>query len=164
MTVPAEHRVARSLPRTPPPRAGTAAPHSVPGPASRPSRWPATCQSRDAVWDRLTRAPFVLDNADAQKTRRRGLTLLLDWLDDQPGQTWQERWLASGADAAGADWRADPRPVAAERGLVAGWRLPMRWPRRCWSRSAPISSGPRWAGWWPVPPARAPGPQPGPHP
>ena len=38
------------------------------------------------------------------KTRRRGLTKLLDWLQRQPGDTWQERWLASGADAAGFDW------------------------------------------------------------
>jgi hypothetical protein len=38
------------------------------------------------------------------KTRRRGLTKLLDWLQFQPGGTWQERWLASGADAAGSGW------------------------------------------------------------
>ena len=36
------------------------------------------------------------------KTRRRGLTKLLDWLQLQPGGTWQERWLASGADDAGS--------------------------------------------------------------
>ena len=36
------------------------------------------------------------------KTRRRGLAKLLDWLQLQPGGTWQERWLASGADAAGS--------------------------------------------------------------
>ena len=38
------------------------------------------------------------------KTRRRGLTKLLDWLQSQPGDTWQDRWLASGADTAGFDW------------------------------------------------------------
>jgi hypothetical protein len=32
---------------------------------------------------------------------RRGLPVLLDWLGEQPGRTWQQRWLASGADAAG---------------------------------------------------------------
>jgi len=31
--------------------------------------------------------------------------LLLDWLADQPGHTWQDRWLASGADADGPAWR-----------------------------------------------------------
>lgn len=44
-----------------------------------------------------------------QQTRRRGLPLLLDWLEDQPGQTWQQRWLASGADAAGEDWAQVPQ-------------------------------------------------------
>jgi hypothetical protein len=38
------------------------------------------------------------------KTRRRGLAKLLNWLQLQPGDTWQERWLASGADAAGSGW------------------------------------------------------------
>ena len=27
-----------------------------------------------------------------------GLASLLDWLEDQPGDSWQDRWLASGAD------------------------------------------------------------------
>ena len=31
----------------------------------------------------------------------------------------------------------------------------MRWPRRYWWRSAPISFAPRWAGWWPKQPALA---------
>jgi len=61
-----------------------------------PESWPATCQSRDAVWDALTRAPFMVDNAHTQKIRLRGLTFLLDWLETQPGRSWQERWLAMG--------------------------------------------------------------------
>jgi integrase len=35
---------------------------------------------------------------------RRGLTRLLDWLEQQPGQTWQDRWLASGAESSGRTW------------------------------------------------------------
>jgi hypothetical protein len=50
----------------------------------------------------LTSAPFVVDNAHTQKIRIRGLTFLLDWLEAQPGRTWQQRWLASEADSAGA--------------------------------------------------------------
>jgi len=42
------------------------------------------------------------------KTRRRGLAKLLDWLQGKPGDTWQERWLASGADAAGSGWTELP--------------------------------------------------------
>ena len=82
------------LPRTPPTGREAA---RIRFPARRsPETWSATCQSRDAVWDRLTRAPFVVDNAHTQKIRLRGLTFLLDWLEAQPGRTWQERWLASG--------------------------------------------------------------------
>jgi integrase len=30
--------------------------------------------------------------------------MLLDWLEQQPGDTWQERWLASGAEDLGRGW------------------------------------------------------------
>jgi hypothetical protein len=93
-------------------------------PARRfPESWSATCQSRDEVWDRLTRAPYVVDNSHTEKIRRRGLTFLLDWLEAQSGRTWQERWLATGADAAGAAWRKIPARWLQEHGLVAEWRL-----------------------------------------
>ena len=83
--------------------------------------WPGTCQSREQVVHRLTRAPFVPDNANSQDRRRRGLPLLLDWLQDQPGRTWQQRWLASGADTAGGDWRAVSTAWLRSRGQHAGW-------------------------------------------
>ncbi|MEU8696990.1 hypothetical protein AB0C61_04780 [Streptomyces sp. NPDC048680] len=41
------------------------------------------------------------------KTRRRSLVKLLDRLEDRPGETWQDRWMASGADDAGFEW-TDP--------------------------------------------------------
>jgi len=84
--------------------------------------WPTTAQSRSEVWEWLTRAPFVVDNAHTEKIRRRGLTFLLDWLEAQPGRTWQERWLASGADRAGAAWRKVPARWLHAHGLVAEWR------------------------------------------
>jgi hypothetical protein len=87
-----------------------------------PTAWPATGQSRGQVQERLTHAPFVAGNAHTEKIRRRGLTFLLDWLEDQPGATWQERWLASGADIAGAAWRKGPAAWLHEQGLPAGWR------------------------------------------
>ncbi len=79
-------------------------------PAARPqgTDWPATRQGRQETWARLTRAPFVLDATSSQRCRTVGLRLLLDWLEDQPGQTWQDRWLASGADADGRSWRQLP--------------------------------------------------------
>ena len=38
---------------------------------------------------------------------------MVNWLEAQPGGSWQDRWLASGAEDA-ADWRI----------LVAGWKTP----------------------------------------
>src|SRR5437763_513416 len=67
--------------------------------------WPDTRLDREQVFERLTGGPFALESVGGRKRRRHGVTVLLDWLGDQPGQTWQERWLASGADAAGAGWR-----------------------------------------------------------
>ena len=64
--------------------------------------WPATRLDREELLDQLTSGPFVLAHRRQPERRMRGLTWLLDWLEDQPGETWQERWLASGADAAGA--------------------------------------------------------------
>ena len=74
-------------------------------PRTPPSRWPATEGDRDQVLARLLAPPFTVDAADAQERRRRGLVGVVDWLADQPGATWQQRWLASGAEALGnADW------------------------------------------------------------
>jgi len=73
----------------------------------RPSEhnWWQTCQGREALVGRLL-GLFTDPGAGRtrDKTRRRGLAKLLDWLQRQPGDTWQDRWLASGADTAGFDW------------------------------------------------------------
>ena len=97
-----------------PPVASGAAPARFPArlPAAA---WPATRQGGAQLLKRLTRAPFVLEGAGSQQQRRRGLVVLLAWLREQPGASWQDRWLASGADAAGARWR----------------QLPARWLREC---------------------------------
>lgn len=84
--------------------------------------WPMTGIPRDGVWRVLTSAPFVLDNPSSQRHRTRGLTLLLDWLQEQPGNTWQERWLGSGADAAGREWAAVPAEWLRGQGPNVRWR------------------------------------------
>ena len=76
----------------------------------RPARdtaaaWPATSRDRDGIWERLAGPPFTPATAKGRSSRHLGLRLLLDWLSAQPGETWQDRWLASGADAAGRSWR-----------------------------------------------------------
>ena len=103
----------------PTPRSGTGA---LPGP-------PGACVlARDRSVPRAAggpagREPFVVGNAYTEKIRRRGLAFLLDWLEDQPGTTWQERWLASGSDAAGTAWRERPAAWLRDRARTADWRL-----------------------------------------
>jgi hypothetical protein len=68
--------------------------------------WPATGQRRGHVLARLFAAPFTDGRDKLQSSRRIGLTKLVHWLEAQPGRTWQDRWVASGADAAGnLGWR-----------------------------------------------------------
>ena len=67
--------------------------------------WWQTRQGREVLVTRLLGLFTDRSTGRARdKTRRRGLTKLLDWLQCQPGDTWQEKWLASGADAAGSGW------------------------------------------------------------
>ena len=68
--------------------------------------WPATGHRRGHVLARLFGAPFAGGRDKLQSSRRIGLTKLVHWLEAQPGRTWQDRWVASGADAAGnLAWR-----------------------------------------------------------
>jgi hypothetical protein len=83
--------------------------------------WPVTRQERDEVWERFTSGMFVLSNANSQDRRVRGLAWLLDWLADQPGETWQQRWMASGADALGGAWRQVPIAWQRARGRESRW-------------------------------------------
>jgi hypothetical protein len=72
-------------------------------PRALPSTWRATRQDRDPLLARMSELPCT--DAPARLRRRRGLVSVIDWLVDQPGRTWQERWQVSGADALGnADW------------------------------------------------------------
>jgi hypothetical protein len=58
---------------------------------SEPSWW-QTRQSREALVERLLGQFTDLSAGRTRdKTRRRGLTKLLDWLQRQPGDTWQDR-------------------------------------------------------------------------
>lgn len=44
------------------------------------------------------------------RARRRGVRALLAWLWDFPGETWEDRWLLSGLDAAPRTWMETVRP------------------------------------------------------
>jgi hypothetical protein len=83
--------------------------------------WPATRVGRGPAREQLTRPPFAAGTASSQAVRARGITRLLDWLADQPGATWQARWLASGAEGAGADWAQLPISWLHEHGQPSQW-------------------------------------------
>ncbi|MFC0439653.1 site-specific integrase [Kutzneria buriramensis] len=107
------------------PSSATVLPASRARPAPRPrsADWPATQARRDTTWARLTRPPFAPGPSSRHRpgAHHRGLGQLLDWLEDQPGQTWQDRWLATGVDTAGKSWREIPRSWLREHGVAADW-------------------------------------------
>lgn len=81
-------------------------------PRSAEEWWPHTAATAEQVQQRLTAAPFAAAANGTRAGRRRGVAKLLRWLSTFPGDTWQDRWLASGA----------------EERLGAGWvNLPMEW-------------------------------------
>lgn len=83
--------------------------------------WAATGTSREELLAWMTSPPFVLEKPDKQAQRVAGLKLLLDWLAAQPGQNWQERWHASGADGAGPGWRQVPAEWLCAIGRRSAW-------------------------------------------
>jgi hypothetical protein len=81
-------------------------------PRPAPAEWAATRLSRSTVLGLLTRSPFTGANPGTRNMQIRGASLAIGWLADQPGGTWQQRWLASGAETAGPGWKQD---------CAAGW-------------------------------------------
>ena len=74
-------------------------------PRTVPDTWEATALSRAAVTVRLLAPPYA-ETPWALKRRRLALRRFLSWLERYPGDTWQQRWQASGIAAGGqADWR-----------------------------------------------------------
>jgi hypothetical protein len=71
-----------------------------------PASWPRTRQDRAAVEVRLAKEPFRVHDSKSRCHRKLSLQAVLDWLELYPGQSWQQRWDASGAGRDGhRDWR-----------------------------------------------------------
>ena len=85
--------------------------------------WPATCGDRAEVDGVVAAATAELPTQRDREVRRWGVPLLLDWLADQLGDTWQQRWMASGADAAGPDWAQHPEQWLRRQGKYPENRL-----------------------------------------
>ena len=71
----------------------------------------------------MTAATRAVTSPQVRENRRRGLPILLDWLEEQTGDTWQQRWLDSGADAAGDDWAQIPEQWLRRHGKHSPNRL-----------------------------------------
>jgi len=77
---------------------------AMPTPAiTRADSWPATERSREQVLAAVDELNAAVDTKE-QNRRRLGAGLLLGWLAGFDGSSWQQRWQASGADAAGRTW------------------------------------------------------------
>jgi hypothetical protein len=84
--------------------------------------WPATTHTLDEISQRLTSPPFLPEVKATRAGRRRGVAKLLRWLYSFPGDTWQQRWLASGAeDRPGAAWSQLPLRWLRDRGESASY-------------------------------------------
>ena len=97
------------------------------------SSWPATRASRSAVLARVLAAPFTLDNTASQQSRRLGVLAVLSCLATHPGESWHQRWQASGAeDSPTGETRSRPRPPdggGRRRRRGRSWHT---WARGCW--------------------------------
>jgi len=80
----------------------------------------AAMTARDAVVRDIMGRPYAgEENYQSRHYRRLGVTRMLDWLESQPGASWQERWDAGcGTSAGSADWRD-----AADRWLKDSGRI-----------------------------------------
>ena len=62
-------------------------------PRSVAASWPATRASRDTVVSEAMACPYAAaENDQSRYSRRLGIIRMLDWLETQPGSTWQDRW------------------------------------------------------------------------
>lgn len=82
--------------------------------------WPHTGQSRQEVLTRVDGPVFRAECRKTQVPRLRGTGKMLDWLATFPGDTWQQRWLASGQEQSpGTQWARLPTGWLTARGQSA---------------------------------------------
>lgn len=75
---------------------------------ARPTVWAASQMSYEEVLDAVRDLELANGTTSPKLGRSQVLfaETLLAWLLKFPGESWQQRWHASGADAAGKDWTA----------------------------------------------------------
>ncbi len=85
--------------------------------------WPETRLDRVGVLGLAGPALRGVEGSKSRAVASRGMCRMLDFLEDQPGDAWQQRWLASGADAAGEGWAEGPSKWLKRNGLFSAARL-----------------------------------------
>jgi integrase len=92
---------------------------------SRPvgTHWPATDLGRAEVLDLVLAASGEQAPSRRWTELRQGLFLLLDFFEEPPGSSWQERFAAIGADASRGDWVALAKRWLEGREEYSGARL-----------------------------------------
>jgi hypothetical protein len=84
--------------------------------------WPHTATSLQQVQHRLANGAFVAAASGTRAGPRRGVDKLLRWLLSLPGDTWQDRWLASAVETRpGSSWAELPLHWLDERGEAASY-------------------------------------------
>lgn len=71
--------------------------------------WPMTELDAKQLVAALEATGYHTDNPEQRRVRRSGVKTVLAWLADQPGESWQQRWNASGAErVTGTHWARTP--------------------------------------------------------
>jgi len=71
--------------------------------------WPMTQLDAEQVVAALEATGYHTGNPEQRRVRRSGVKAVLTWLADQPGESWQQRWKASGAERiTGTQWVHTP--------------------------------------------------------
>lgn len=84
--------------------------------------WPHSAQPAEEVQARLIARPFRPAANGTRAGRRRGVAKLLRWLSTFPGDTWQQRWTASGAENhRGAAWAELPLEWLRQHGIPTSY-------------------------------------------
>ena len=82
--------------------------------------WPATQASRGTVLPEAMACRYAAgENDQSRYFRRLGVIRMLDWLEAQPGSTWQDRWQAGCRSAADQDWRDTAERRLKDTGRIA---------------------------------------------
>ncbi|SHH32316.1 tyrosine-type recombinase/integrase [Streptomyces sp. 3214.6] len=80
----------------------------IPSARPRPTSWPHTRLSPEDLSERVLTVSEDYHHDRKQFARlRRATPKVLEWFTQWPGETWQERWLASGLEDKESDWMED---------------------------------------------------------